>query len=187
LEDFAAQNDPYAAWMRASARWEVKKERHEENQRIQGEHVQRQVQEWSNAFNGRLQTFRQEHPDLDTLVQSAPNLENPLLMAAIQLDDDGPSLLYNLLQQHDKLLELHFLTEGKPVTEFAVKTVQSLLKARASGAVTASPATQTRKTLPTPLKAVPSGPIARQPIEPGSDDEPIEAFIKRRQKELRNG
>lgn len=183
IEQFANEPDPYAAWTRALAKYDRKKETHEE--RAQSAEVAAKARETQardaeatrakteqNGYQGKLETFVSEHPDFGTLLSKWGD-ENgtdipPALVAAFWRLDNGPEVVYSLLQNPLVFDEMILLADGKPVTDAHVATLQRLLtsKTRAQAARTGSVAAITHSLAPRPPNPVRTGPMRSSDTPP---------------------
>lgn len=97
LEQFADQADPYAAWMRATAKWDARNEfraqqqaAQEAEQKAQAERSQFERQqkerERLGTFHSRMHAAFERNPDLRALVESGrvPDMTRPMLDVVIE-------------------------------------------------------------------------------------------------------
>lgn len=142
IDDYADAPDPLAAWVKAMSRHDRKREAFEAKQAesttttaqaIEGQKAA--LAEIQRVYGERLQSFISQTPDFVEKLQTYGDLRVPdLAGAAIQLDDNGPQLLYALLQQPVLMHELFLITEGKPVTQGTVETTRRWLAAKVQAA-----------------------------------------------------
>lgn len=161
LEEFAGYPDPYQAHLRALVQWDREREAYIATFKHQKAAAAKQVETWQQAYEQRAKAFAESHPDFNALMGRLRDVDvSPLLAASITLDEQGPALLYTLLQSPALLDELNFLTHGKDVNEGMVQRTRRLLASRAQSVVTGSDASPARTTpvAPDPLNPVRTGP-----------------------------
>jgi hypothetical protein len=139
LDDFADHSDPYGAWLRATAKYDRKREAWEAEHATSGSKREQQqheaIQTIQARYSERLAHFIEKTPDFSAKLQSMGDREIPSLASAtIQMADNGPELLYALLQQPLLLDELFLMTEGKPVSQTTVETTRRWLASKVQAA-----------------------------------------------------
>lgn len=177
LEDFADQADPYAAWMRASARFDARQElKAAEQQRaeaFQKSQTERQQHERQQQEMGRLKTWSERMqgafartPDLQAQVEAMPVLPRPMMDVIV--DSEIPDqILAHFIAHPEEQARIQGLA---PLHQFrAVSRLEYQLEAAANGtgsAVQAKPKTSAHP----PVSPV-SGSHAAPPSsgEPGPD------------------
>lgn len=169
IEQFEKESDPYAAYMRALARYDRKKEAFEaDQQRVAAEQkrVEAAGQEWEQKkrqeYKQKADEFAATHADYNELISQYHDWDlPPLANATILVHENGPQLVYNLLKKPDELAGLILLTDGKPVNEKTVALATRWLENRALDGNTGSPAPVVNRkptpTPPNPVRTVPSG------------------------------
>lgn len=175
LEDYASHEDPYGAYLKADAKWEIREElrqeREAENAAKQQRDSAREGDEKISLFGQKVQDFIEDHADYIEKVEAIRDEKPPdLLLAALIGADNGPELLYALAQNDALRMELHLVTEDKAVTPSSVATVQRLLKSRIAAANTGSARPiPTIKPAPRPPNPVRTGPLNTGDELPGDD------------------
>lgn len=147
------------------------KQQHEQQQRQQ-ETAQSQAQDGfrkaNESYAQKLTEFTKTHPDYDALAKQHEQVFlPPVANAALLHHDRGPELVYHLFTHPDVLAEVHFMLDGKPLTQenvaLATRWLNSRIQAVSTGSAVPAP----------PLKAVPAPP---NPVRTGatktSDDVP---------------
>lgn len=139
LDDFADQGDPYGAWLRATAKYDRKREAWEAEHATSGQQREQQqveaIQAIQARYSERLAHFIEKTPDFAAKLQTMGDRQIPSLASAtIQMADNGPELLYALLQQPVLLDELFLMTEGKPVSQTTVETTRRWLASKVQAA-----------------------------------------------------
>lgn len=179
LDQFTDAEDPYAAWQRATARWDRRKDEHEAHQAVAVQQQQQQTlafqqaqQARMEAYQGRLQVFKATTPDFDQKLEAAVaeiGKEIPgVLYEAIVADDNGPQFLYSVISDPVFRDEMLLLSEGKALTESNVATVRRRLRSqltRTQAAATGSAAAMT----PTSWTSRPPNPVRTSPLTTGDD------------------
>lgn len=173
INDFANEADPYAAYVRALARYDRRKEQHEADQVAAQKAAERQEQERltqaettfakvQSEYQTRLVAFKESHKDFDTLLKASADAPlPPLLQATVLLHDKGPELVYYLLRHPDQLAEMTLLTDGRPVNDQTVAIATRWLTTRAQAASTGSTAPSVPQfTVPRPPNPVQTGPMS---------------------------
>lgn len=140
LEEFADQDDPYAAWVEAKIEHKLEKrefDRAQADQKQQAEsaqtHNHEQMRHFFAAkaqdFGGRLNALMKREPNAVQLfdtIQQTPLTD--AMHAAIMLDPKGEELLLHVAKHfgalQGELDDLYLLTDGKPVSEGFVALVQ---------------------------------------------------------------
>ena len=179
LEQFADKPDPYAAYLRATAAYDRKKEAFEANlkaEQAKTESLQKQTQEqWakiSSTYQERASKFAAETKDFAERAAKAPGKDTqmpPLLHAALMLDEKGPSRVLYLAEHADLLDELVLLTDGKPITDQTVAAAQRFLHSRMKDATTGSSTSAPLTLAPRPLNPVRTAPTTPPEQLPGDD------------------
>ena len=148
--------DPYAAYIRASTRAELKFEReHEEAQKAQ-ETRQRSAQDAFATFSERQTAFKASHADFDDLVRRSPvsQMETPPWSGhAIVTSEHGPALQYYLLQHPDETKRIFALDGPAAVRELGRIEATLTTSAAVAPTATTAPALPVTKADP-PLEAV---------------------------------
>ena len=191
LDQFASEADPYAAWQRALARYDRRKDAFEASQevqkstfRAQEETFNREINDGIRAHAQRAQALAESRPDVKALFAAEaakpPQEQIQLTLAvrgAIEFHERGPEMVVALLQNPELADELFLLTTGRavgdPRTDSLVATVRRRLLQRISGAPSGSPAPSRPVKLaprpPNPERTVPQTPRDSSPSEaPGS-------------------
>jgi hypothetical protein len=191
-EDFSADPvkypDPLAAWMKATARYETRKDRWEEQQAQASQSRQEKDQQELNAWHAHQSAFIASKPDYPQVVGEFYQRDiGPVLVKALTASGDkGPSFVYYLAQHPELADELIVLTHGKPVEDAFVAYVQRRLNKELQGlaAPTRSVTPPARPyTPPPPPNLVRTGPIKSEDELPGDDASLVEherAFNQRR-------
>lgn len=176
LGQFENEADPYAAWQRALARYDRRKDAWDSDRAAatvrEREHTAAQtaaVEAEHRAYGSRLEAFRKTHPDFQEKLSAVEDRQlPPALIASIVKDDNGPAILYALLSDPVFLDEMHLLSDGKAVTETSVALLRRRLNAqltRTTAAVTGSASTMT----PSSWTSRPPNPVRTSPLTTGDD------------------
>lgn len=186
IEDFAHEADPYEAMVLAKAEWRLEKkahaqavESHKKALEQSGQQADWTFQQIAESHGKRLDAFRATVKDWDAVVLSkTEQATTPIMQAACMLAEDGPAFIYYLGNHPDFHDELFLLTDGKPVTEATVASLQRRLRARVQAAPTGSAASPVVvKPAPRPPNPVRTVPQAAPKDLPGDDDS-LEAHEK---------
>jgi hypothetical protein len=175
FEDFSADPakypDPLAAWMKATARYESRRDRWEESQQQATASQQAQDQQEIEQWHAHQAAFTAKTPDYVKVVSEFFQRDiGPVMVRAItKAGDKGPAFSYHLAQHPELADELILLTYGKPVEDAFVATVQRrLTQALQGSAVPTRSATPPRPfTPPTPPNLVRTGPVKADDEPPG--------------------
>lgn len=186
LEQFADKDDPYGAWQRALARYDRRKEEHEQALTHQQAHVQQLSQQQQEYWNGVVTSHQQR---LVQAVQANPQIAEafraaneraappPLLDRAIMLDNDSVNVALFLATNPAVLDEFVLMTAAQPVTEQTVAITRRLLRQRMSAGTTGSVAPSPLPNAPRPPNPVRTGAI-RAGNEPPDVDTSIAEHAK---------
>ena len=179
LEQFADKPDPYAAYLRATAAYDRRKEAFEANQKAQEAKtatLKKQTEEqWAQMFathDARVKAFAAETKDYTGRVTKAPGRDTqvpPLLHTALMLDDKGPERILFLAEHPVLLDELVLLTDGKAITDQTVAIAQRLVHSRMKDATTGSSSPTPLTLAPRPLNPVRTAPTTPPDTLPGDD------------------
>ena len=178
-EDFSADPakypDPLAAWMKATARYETRLERFEEQQAKAAQSQQETEQQELAAWHTNQAAFITTHPDYPQVVGDFYRRDiGPVLVKALTASGDkGHGYVYHLAQHPELADELILLTYGKPVEDSFVAAVQRRLskelgQSQAAPTRSAVPA-KAPYTPPPPPNLVRTGPIKSEDALPGDD------------------
>ncbi len=191
-EDFALEDNPFAAWTRAVASYDRRKERFEEKQAEQQTAMEKAEQDSRArdeavvyAHNARVNAFVQKKPDFQQVI-SAKEVEDlgalpPLLVRVIAEDDNGPELMYYLASNPDELAEFILLADGKAVNEQSAALLRRRLHTRGLTATTGTvPTAPPLRTVPRPPIPVRPGPTSTAPVSevPDDNDESLSSHEK---------
>jgi len=191
-EDFALEDNPFAAWSRAVASYDRRKERFEERQAeakaaaevAEKEFAARQ-ETLARAHGERVTKFIESKPDFWQVVEKVNDLGEipPLLVQAIVRDDKGPELMYYLAHHPDELSEMILITDGKPVTDQAVALLRRRLTARdinvaSNGATGALPLASPTRVIPRPPTPVRTGSIKTDTSDLPTDESDLTSHEK---------
>ncbi len=173
IDQFASEADPYAAMLRAQVAYDARKAAHESKQKATVEAQQAAQKAEIEAYQGHTATYAKTKPDFDAVTSALVASQLPPLLVAsiIKSADKGPAFVYYLAQHQDALDELVLLTDGKPVTDAFVATVQRRLKqqaqtVQATGSVAPVPPSYIPPRPPNPVR---TGPIRTGDDLPGDD------------------
>lgn len=184
-EDFADEADQYAAWMRAVAAWDRKREAAEgaikshETQRNEAiTERNRQRDEWFKAREtehlDRMAEYHETHPEAQAILDKAGDVNlTPALYAAVMTAKNSPELLILVAQNEELRDDLTILTEGKPLSRDLVALVQRRLnRGLTAGTTGSAPAPQTKSipAVPRPPNPVRTGPMTAADTPPGDED-----------------
>lgn len=194
IEQFANEADPYAAWTRALARYDRKKETFEAQQAYAQQQAQAQTaaQQAADAqlletARARVQAFQAAHPDYAQKVQ--PFLQQygqvpELLGRAIQSSDKAPDLVYYFADHPQEFEEHLFDAFNKPADALAVAVLQRRLLARLAAVPTGSAPSPVSSVIaprpPNPVRTAPSMPRTELPGDGSSLRDHAQAFGRKR-------
>lgn len=183
-EDFADEEDQYAAWMLATAAWDRKREAadgaiksHEtqRNEAIAARNKQRD--EWFQARESehldRMARYHEAHPEAQAILDEAGDVQlTPALYSAIMTAENSPELLILVAQNEDLRDDLTILTDGKSVTKDLVALVQRRLNRGLTAGVTGSAPAPAKPVpaVPRPPNPVRTGPMTAADTPPGDED-----------------
>lgn len=170
--DPAKYPDPYAAYIKATARYEARKERWEAAQHEQAARQEAEYRETVVAHTDRVKAFASKTPDFNTVTAELMDRVFPaILLQAVIKHDRGPEFMYYLGQHPELADELVLMTDGKPVTDAYVATVQRRLST-ALGQAAHQP--DRPPAAPPFIPPKPPNPVRTGPIKT-ADDPPGEA------------
>ncbi len=172
LEQFSDKDDPYAAWNRAIAAYDRRKDAFDAQQtQAKAAHEkatadaqaaqEARLKTVMESYNAKVAEFKKTGPkDFEAVVANSNPEMTPLLFEAIVTADNAPLLVYTLSAQPLLLDEVFLLTDGKPINEQSVASTQRWLTQRVqaarTGSAVASPPTPP---VPRPLNPVRTGPM----------------------------
>jgi hypothetical protein len=180
-EQFQQEADPYTAYVRALAKYDLKKEAYEAKQREHTESTtaleqkkdalaEQQERALHAHYAAREQSFKAQTPDFEAVVHAGPQEDlTPVLKAALLLDDNGPRLVYSLAKSPELYAEMLFLSDGKPLTEQNVAILRRILNARVPAVPTRSAAASNPTVVHPPPNLVRTGPIKPASSIPDDD------------------
>jgi len=177
IEDFRDKDDPYSAWVRATAAWDRRRETWEAKQAEAAETAAKQAAASQQTYHTELTTHQSRvaeyiktKPDLLPKLQEMSSRDIPeLLFKAIIGLDNSPQVLDILVSDPVFLDDMHLLADGKSVTDANV----ALMRRRLSAQVSRSQAgtTGSAATMPAASQAPrPPNPVRTGPMKQG--DEP---------------
>ncbi len=171
INDFANDPDPVAAWTEAMMDWKADKREFDRTQVQATEAQQREHQEIADKAIQSLNEFAKAQPDFQQVTAKfiSETVLPPVLLNAILKSDKQGAFVYHLGQHSDLADELVFLTDGKPLTDANVATVQRRLTKELQGlaAPTRSAPPPRPFTPPTPPNLVRTGPVKADDEPPG--------------------
>ena len=183
LEQFADRPDPYAAYLRATAAYDRKKEAFEAHQKAQAEAAkssQAQMEaQWKRIFDAhtqRLAAYTKDVPNYQERLAKAPGTSlqaTPVLHTALMMDDKGPEKILYLAEHPAELRKLLLDTHSMPISDQNVALVRDaisdLLDSRGKDVVTGSPSSTPLTLAPRPLNPVRTAPTTPPDTLPGDD------------------
>lgn len=161
LEDFEGKvDDAYMATAVARAKWELKREAHEAEQKAAQERQQAEHNAVGRQHHERMAAFAAKTPDFQQVTAAFMQQDlPPTLLWAIVRDDNGPQHVYTLAKDPAFADELILLTDGKPVTDASVEIIRRRLNQRVLAAPTGSAAAPAKPVNPPrPPNPVRTGP-----------------------------
>lgn len=166
-QSYEAFLDARDDWQEARRTWQTDQQ-HAAQQRAEAEGA---MADLARTHNTRLIAFARTKPDFSTVTAGImQTVLPPVLLNAIATDDNGPAFVYYLGQHPEVLDEFVFDTDGKPLTDAHVATVQRRLKQHAQAAQTGSAAVARPVTQPPkPPNPVRTGPIRTADDPPGDE------------------
>lgn len=191
LDDFAQAEDPYAAYVRALARYDRNKEAFDAKQ-AEAQSREKQTREQDEqarqqAFAAHLEREKQfvaTHPDYREAIEKVSGDDGPpippLLGEAVIRSDKSADLMYYLATHPEVLDQFVLDTLDKPVTPQAVAILQRrlLTQTRTQAVTTGSAAATAPSLAPRPPNPVRTGPL-KTGDEPYTDDISLEEHEKR--------
>lgn len=171
IEDFAADADPYASYIRALAGHDRKKAAFDAKHSEATEATNQAFRSEVDTYLERTRTFTGSKPDFDTVTADVRERHLPApLLAAIVRHDNGPEFVYHLATHPDDLDELTLQSVNVPVTDAFVALLQRRLSTRMQAAVTGSAAPHRAPSpAPRPPNPVRTGPMTTGEDLPGDD------------------
>lgn len=186
FQDTTKYPDPLAAWVKATAAYQIRKDRFEAAREQAALSSQASEQAVINAYHASQTKFIEQTPNFGTVTEAFMTRElPPVLMNAIVRDvANGPRYVYHLAQHPELADELVFLTEGKPLSDAHVAYVQRRLQS----SVQAAQEPDRPRVTPPYIPPKPPNPVRTGTINTGDDlpddDAPLSeherAFYKRR-------
>ncbi len=159
----------YAAFTKDQALWVWEQQDLQREAREQQRQAASRESEVIGTHVGRMSAFAEKTPDFgDVIGPLMARVLPPVLINAIVRDDKGPEYVYYLAQHPESVDDFELLTEGKPLTEALVATVQRRLKSevqRSQAATTGSAAVAR----PAYIPPRPPNPVRTGPIRTGDD------------------
>lgn len=172
IEQFAHQDDPYGAWLRATMKWELKQEQRQAEAAKQQQDFQAATAQVYEDHRKRLTALVAKNPAAAQVLQSVTLQPPPVLDRAIMLDPNSADVALYLASHPDVLEELVLLTTAQPVTRQTVEITQrrlhKLMTAATSGSVASAPAFTPAPRPPNPLR---TGPMKTGTGVPDPDDD----------------
>jgi hypothetical protein len=183
-EDFAHEEDQYAAWMLATAKWERRKDEadgaiksHETQRNEAIAERNRRRDEWFKARESehlaRMAAYHDAHPQAQAILDNAGDVMlTPALYSAIMTAENSPELLILVASQEELRDDLTILTDGKPVTKELVALVQRRLNRGLTAGTTGSAPAPAKPVpaVPRPPNPVRTGPMTAPDTPPGDED-----------------
>jgi len=199
IEQFQDQPDPYAAWQRALARYDrrkedfdAKQESHNATIKAAEETFHKEIGEGVKAHTTRMVSYLANQPaDVKALYAAEAakpeheQIQLPLaLRGAIEFHERGPEMITALLKDQNLADELFLLTTGRavgdPRTDSLVATVRRRLLQRISG-VSSGASTPPRTVKPAPRPPTPERTVPQTPRDSSPSDAPGSLAEHRRQ------
>lgn len=182
-EDFANEPDQYAAWMRAMAGYDRRKEAHEQQAtgyktqteaaiKARNDARDRWHHEQFQNHSKRLDAFYAKHPDAEATINDSGVVLTPAMQAAIVSADNGPELMLRLAENPDLADDVFILTRNQPLSQDLVASVQRRLNRGLTAGTTGSASVPPPKVVPAvprPPNPVRTGPIASADTPPGDE------------------
>jgi hypothetical protein len=157
--------------MKATARYEARKDKWEDQQRQATESQQADEHARIGRWHVKQTEFATKTPDYGTVAAEFFQREiGPTLVQAIVKDDNGPAFVYHLARHPELADELVLLTHGKPADDAFVAVVQRRLSKelqQAQAVSTGSAALPRAYTPPRPPNPVRTGPVKTTDEPPG--------------------
>lgn len=178
IEQFAAEDDPYGAWLLAKMEWKQQQNQQKADagkQQDQFAQTTKQAEAyWAGVFDQhkqRLTALVASNPSAAATLQSVTIQPPPVLDRAIMLDPDSATVALFLASHPAQLDELALLTASQPVTQQNVEIIRrrlhQMMSAAPSGSATSSPAFVPAPRPPNPLR---TAPMTTGDHPPGDDD-----------------
>lgn len=188
LEQFADKDDPYAAYLRATAAYDRRKEAFEASEAEKRQSVESattannaEIRSWFDTrkkdFGSRLDALIESQPDAVEVFKSTNQMPLTNLMhAALLLDASGEQLMLDLARAYqadpEAVDDLILMTGTHPVNEESVATMQRRLRRMTQAVRTGSAVPQPRMTPaprpPNPVRTAPQKPADAQPGDDSS-------------------
>lgn len=175
LDDFANEADPYAAWMRATARWEGRKEFRAQRKQEQEFYQQRQTEQREfekqqaerqrlQGWTGRMEQAFAANPDLRVTIENMPVLPRPMMDVII--DSEIPDQILSHLLQHPeeqaRIAQLHPLRQFREMSRIEYQLEQA-------ANLTGTPAAPVHPNAHPPISPTRGSHAAPKSGEPGPD------------------
>ncbi|HJP60594.1 MAG TPA: hypothetical protein VJ865_11355 [Gemmatimonadaceae bacterium] len=201
INDFADQPDPYASWLRAVSAYDRKKEAFERYQERLKQHTEQSTKQHDENFkkwteerqaehDARLSAYLKTAPDAVAMMDKIKDMPvTPIIVAAIELSEQGPQFMHALAKNPELVDELYMLTDGKqvgdPLNNPLVAIVQRRLSARMQAAQVGSAAQPVKTYTPAPrplnpLRTAPQTPSDQLPDDDDSLEAHERAFVAKR-------
>lgn len=146
--------------------------------------AQREWQTDHASYGQKLETFIAAHPDFTEKFKAWPSDIPWAAYAALVKHDNGPAIVYHLLQHPDQLAEMLFLLDGKPATDtnvaHATRWLSSRMQAVTTGSATPTPPLKLAPRPPNPVRTGPMKTDDELPSESSSLAEHEKAFGRTR-------
>jgi hypothetical protein len=177
LEQFAAEPDPYAAWMEALADWKAEQKLTAFKAEQAQTDAHAAADEVNQAFHARQDAFEAEHPDYGDVVRNSDLTVSPLMTALFSTSERGPEYMYYLGKHAKACLDLALATMTVAPTEATIAALDRRLavELEAASTGTSAPRSVPRSTT-TPIRPVRTGRSADTARPPG-DDAPFSEHV----------
>lgn len=127
--------------------------------------AQQAWQQAHQAFTTRAVEFAATHADYDDLIAKHPLKLPDAPYTAILKADNGPAMVYHLLQHPDQLAEMLTIWDGKPDSDHHVANATRWLTTRMQAGTTGSAAPAS----PTVMAPRPPNPVRTGPLKTGDE------------------
>lgn len=173
--DLVKYPDPYMALQRALAAYDRRKDAFDAAQKGQQAQTERARADAAAQFKRLEVDFARTTPDYGDRIQAAikDGLDiTPLTDAAIKSADNGPELLYHLLEHPDEVDDLWLKTQTTPLTDANIvamrRRLQGFVTRGTAGKTAAASTPRPEPRAPKPPTAVRTGPL-KTGTEPPDD------------------
>lgn len=165
--------EDYGEYIKAVAKWTVKQESKQLNERSQAEKAQEELKQKAGAYTAKAAELAQSIPDYEEVTENSDIVVTPLLRAALLDSDMGPEVAYYLAKNPD---------EGHKTEKMGVVELNKFIgRIEAKLEMQKQPVVQRKASkAPEPIKPLGSGKAKTPSLD--DPDLPYEDYVALRQK-----